>query len=486
MHFQVLVNGVDYTDYVALNDRGLQIRERLNSGNSANIRLRADYTVPPFPIVTGHVARIYINRELVFEGTIGDFTPSVKRVRTTMVREYYLPVYDHNYIANRRIYTNAFMEALSGDIVKDIVGSTLFTDGVTYTHQSVDPGRLITEASFNMKRVADVMDTLAKENGFYWYIDNNKILWFKPIDLTNPAPFVITDDADDMADSGNLVQNSLRINMPRTQYRNRLYVKGFGTTVIRNDFFEYDGTNNNFTLEFEAFDIIQITANGIARSFEVDSSQAQSEFMWKFGEIQVRMNRNVELTEGDLVVITYRGRYPLFVSSEDAVEIADRAAIEKNSGIYESVDEVKDIYGFARLQDYADSKLATVSRIPTVANYKTFRWGVHPGMLQQISSMEDAYNMSKQFVIEDVDIGFTDVGEIEVSVRGTAGTTVERWYEWFKNVKMSADSGVLTGGGVTLGIKTQDTIKITEGVSVALLDQNNRWDIGKWDEVNWG
>jgi len=487
--YKVVIADVDVTQYVAV-DRKVKIKisERLNKGNTANITLRTGPNISGLNIQTGDVTEIWFDNILFFKGTIGEFTPTIKKVRTTVVREYVLPIEDHNYICNRRLYTNAFENELSGDIVKDIVDGVLFEDGITYTVQSIQNGRMIIEAAYESQRITDVLDELAKTNGFYWYIDVHKVLWFRAMDYTNTAPFVITDDESNIADNFRLFHNTLKLKFPRTQYRNRMYVRGYGVTNVITDLFSYDGFDTTFSCGFQLFELMQVYLNGVLQSFDVDGVAAFAEFLWKFGENTVRASKDKAptLQEGDLITIVYRGRFPIIVSAEDRDEITRRAAIENTSGIYESTEENTEIYGFSRLQELINSKLETASRIPTIINYSTQYQGIRPAMLQQITSTGDAYNISLNAVIEDVDIELDANAKPTHLIKATAGSTLERWTEWFKSVKMAAESALISKGSVTLGIKTQDVILLTDGVAVLESTDTNRWDQGVWDVSQWG
>jgi len=486
IEYRVVIGGVDYTQYVAIdNTTKIELDEKLNAGNTANVTLRSDKPGQGFNIQTGDVAEIWFDNTLESKGTIGDFTPRIIKVVNTTVREYVLPLDDHNIICAHRLYTNAFAETTSGAIVKDIIDSTLFADGITYTNQSISDGRLIIEAAYNTQRVNDILDDLARTNGFYWYIDVDKVLWFRAMDLTNEAPFVITDDASNTADNFRLMMNTLKISSPRTQYRNRLYVRGYGITDEMTDIFTADGVNTQFVCGFEIQDLLYLFVNGVPQSFEVDSRTAVSEFMWKFGEAQVRASKEKVLNDGDIITIIYRGRFPLVVSAEDSGEIAARAAIEGNSGVYESIEEKQDMYGFNQLQNYVNAKLIAASRIPTVISYKTQQYGIHPAMVQQVTSTGDALNFSLDAVIDTVKIRLDVFGKPIITVSATAGTTLDRWWDWFKSVKLAAESSLISTGSVTMGVKTQDIVILVDGISVMEIDGENLWDVGRWDYGKW-
>ena len=279
--------------------------------------------------------------------------------------------------------------------------------------------------------------------------------------------------------------NSLKISMPRTQYRNRMYVRGYGITNEQTDVFSFDGYDTTFVCAFEINDMRAIYVNGVAQSFETDNALAISEFMWKFGEPQVRMNKNKVIQQGDLITIVYIGRYPIVVSAEDITEIRARAVIERNSGVYESIEEVNDIFGYQRLYDYINAKLQIASRIPIEIDYRTLKWGVHPGMVQSITSTGDAYNLSVDAIIEDVTITLMDNLEPAMKVRATAGTTLERWWDWFKSVKMSSNVLAISTGTVIIGVRGYEGITVVDGVYVSE-QEANLWDSAIWDLSNWG
>src|SRR5262249_52124912 len=90
----------------------------------------------------------------------------------------------------KRVIFGSYTLQTAGTIVGQLVGKCLAAEGVTFTAATVAAGPVIQEAIWNGKQVSEALNWLAKQSGFWWSIDVNKVLHFQPYGGV-PAPFVL-------------------------------------------------------------------------------------------------------------------------------------------------------------------------------------------------------------------------------------------------------------------------------------------------------
>lgn len=442
---------VDITSYYR--PMSLTIEDEINTRSTARFQL-VDKTGSALSITDGAPIEIYdYTGKLIFGGyTI--FPRKVNPVGTDAVF-YDLECVDMNCLADRYLVGEGYVSKTSGYIVNDLLTKYLASDGVTVG--SIDTGVTITNSKFNRTgTVTDVINQISEINGFYWYIDFDKKLYFKSR-TSSTAPFNITD-------SSAIVNVNVRNN--RSKYRNRQYIRG-GTyptdteILLESPAPKPDGVARTFTLRYPVASKPRIYINGVEVSQNdigingIDGTVTPIKWYYSYNSNTITQDASqTVLSVTDAITVSYIGLIPLFVVAEDTTAIDSRALIENNSGVYESLEVDTTINNKQQALDIAYGRLRKYTKIESEMEYQTFTNGLYAGMIQTVTLTK--YGVSAtQYLIDRVTMrDFDDRGKFIYDVHAIDGDSFGSWTDFFKSISAQNNGVEINPNEALLVLKT--------------------------------
>lgn len=157
--------------------------------------------------------------------------------------EHAISLVDNHYYARKRHQTKAYENISAGDIMRDLVDTILFQEGVTYTVASIDDGPTILRVKYDDVNCDDIARQLADRCGYFYLIDVDKVLYFKPLS-TNIGP------AFTGAEKG--TAGRVKVVYGNSKYRNWQILKGvWDETSERVEEFKGDGKARSWPLGYK-------------------------------------------------------------------------------------------------------------------------------------------------------------------------------------------------------------------------------------------
>lgn len=345
-------------------------------------------------------------------------------------------------------------------IVADIVETYFSADDIIYDASDGDPGINLGPQIFNWVTARQAFNTLSTLTGWNFAVDPYKVLRFFPVGSgSGPAPFNVTDN------DGNSLAESLSVEFYRGTYRNRQGVRSPAlASALWSDTFsaaipgpfpnEPQPPGNGRILFGTLYDFVgipQVTVNGVAQmviNLEV-SPPTTPGAQWyvlldpttNIGQNVSQIQSNPPLGVGDVLVVSYQTQLaPIYWVQNDA-QIAARAAIEGNSGIYEDVQDAPNtITDPQAIILYAQSLLARYGSqgIPFQVGYSTndqntkalLTTALTPGQLQNIT-LANPLLAVVDGIISDVQISDVDLQYFQYSLTVLSGQYQGNWVQFF-------------------------------------------------------
>jgi hypothetical protein len=320
------------------------------------------------------------------------------------------------------------------DIVAYIVETYLAADGFTYDDSDGDPGINLGPQLFNWVTVQSAFNTLSSSTGWDWKVDQFQVLRFFPsASGTGTAAFNI-DEGD-----GNVYAESLGVEYYRSKYRNRqgvaspsqqgqLWEDIFSVAdpgPFPNDPQPPDGVRKTFLqlYGFTATPIVTVDGNPqVVAQLTPSGFVPTSGWQWyivapspglpSYGLFQY--GPDAPLGPSDTLIIEYATPISPILWLENATQIADRAAIEGNTGVYEDVEQAPSVTDPAAIMAYCSGLLARYSQgIPFQVSYSTRNQaGLFTGQLQNIETTNPPLSfvgLISNVVWQDVDGQFVNL-----------------------------------------------------------------------------
>ena len=289
---------------------------------------------------------------------------------------------DYGAIFDRRFVWRRYPAgSIAKNIILDIFRDKLLEDGFTATH--VDGFTTIAdELVFDGRSVTECFNQISDLTGEDWWLSgaSGKDLYFKALAAAPLAPFSITDTSYNW--------RRLEVSYDSRSYRNRQYLRAGATlqSGTRTEPFTGNGIQWLFSTQFVLTAAPTITVNGLPQTvyeMNVDAYPAAGWF-WTRGGGGVQQGTQTPPAIGATIVVQY-GSYDSSVAmAEDAAAQAARAAIEGGSGVWESIDEARDVDNLTTAQALAAGILARHLDMPTEIQYETDVPGLEPGQMQPV------------------------------------------------------------------------------------------------------
>lgn len=412
----LLIAGVDRTAWLKANTG--RFRRQFNQRSSFSCQLE-DQDRGYRPVVGSSLIVFYGSTRL-FAG----FIISVKEMRHPTEAsvdsiQYSIEATDNNLIADKRLaYYDGLLGVVeygpgyAGDIMTAMAANEL--DGDSIDTSLVETGPYIeTPITLFFESVTAAFNKVSQLSGYRWRIDEYKRLRFSAFDV-EAAPFSITPT------SGNW--RNLTVTRDMKNYRNRQFVRT-ETNIdgVKTESFTGDGTTRDFFIGFVDpvsanptrffSELPAITLDGVAlvvgelgpddpASFDVmyDAPAAPG----TMGGVGIHfVSPQAAPGVGVIIEVTYTYVTGNVVSDEDAAEILARAAIEGGSGIWEAMDEQRNVRNALTLEQIAAGDLTFYGLIPERIEYETDEQGLQIGQIQTVTL--PFHDVSANLLVESIE-----------------------------------------------------------------------------------
>jgi hypothetical protein len=388
--FSLFINGVDRTAQTLRSRTPIRVAKELD-------RETADFTIFQNPAAWRPTPRqevqIFKGTEKLFGGYVESVTEAFYKGKPAM--ELAVHCTDYGTIFHRRVLGVWYGQgnpahSFVGIVLNDMMTKHLADTGVTWV-QTWLPADNIGEELFNWITAAEALNRLAEKVNGAWRVDENRNLYFFPQDTGyTAAPFSIADD------DGNVDRISVRTTLGK--YVNRQGVRN--SQDLQSAITESsvgDGVTIFFPTTYFIWAKPVVTVNSVEKTV-VEFAQIQSlpyDFYYNEGSTSVVHNPSqARYTASDTIAVTYVAPLPKITWAEDAAGIAAY-------GLYENVEEIKDVPEYAALQTLATALKDQRSVVPKIVEVDTRRDGLRPGQLLTIGTTQPLI-ASSTFLIESV------------------------------------------------------------------------------------
>lgn len=475
------INGVQYATW-----QDISIQDAVAARGTADVKLvDLEKNIHPQP---GQSVTITWNGQLLFAGTIDQVSEEPTErdderdiIFVSMTCVDWTQLCDRYHVAAS--YVNKTVLQIVEDIIEVQTGMSL--DGVTMGE--VDSDLVIQKINFNYTKVATAFRDLAEATGLAWYIDYEKVLHF--FDRTTFISMVTIGDVSGVpgdffpdryfapryfSDSTRMLggqqilrkYRNLSWSRDRQQYRNRQFIRaGFDLTDVKIEPLpgsassvapekrirtwplkyqvgEIEPTDENPTLGIKRGGVAQrLGISGVDKDGDltVPSASTWPQFFYKVGEKEISQNseeneeQNPTVKDTEILEVTYRGRFPMVMDQRDAAKVAERQAVEGGSGIYEFVEEDRDLQGRDLAKEKALRLIELYGRIPGQLEFDIDSAAFLPGQLMNVT-IADLEIDNIQFLIDRISIRF--MGHVLPRVKVTAldGERQQGWADYFRKL----------------------------------------------------
>lgn len=290
---------------------------------------------------------------------------------------------DYAAIFDRRFVSRKYPAgSIAKNIILDICSNFLIGEG--FDTNNVDGFAVISdELVFDYRSVTQCFEQISTLTGEDWWVGGaaGKSLYFKSISAAATAPFPITDSSENW--------RNLRVSKSMGTYRNRQYVR-VGQPLQSGsltDTFAGDGSTWFFPTRFPLTAAPSVTVGGVAQTvYEMGvDPYPSSGWFWIRNGSGVQQGTQTAVAAGVLVVVAYGQYLSSVVMAEDTAEQAARATTEGGSGVWESIEDARDVENLDVANALALALLSRGKALPTEIVYETDAPGLEPGMAQSIS-----------------------------------------------------------------------------------------------------
>ena len=274
-------------------------------------------TASSIPVV-GNQIDMYENGTHIFGGTV---TTVETTIQGGALLAYQISCVDWSYKLNSKLVTKRYVNMDPADIIADImtnfVPSTL---GFTTTH--VQRGNFqVASIKFNYEQVTQVLEKLAKQIGWEWYVDPSKDIHFFLAENI-PAPFNIDET------TGNIDWPSLDVSIDLTNMKNSVFVVGGNYPKTFNatnavDVYQTDGVKTAFALAY-TYDqtSITVTLDGSTQTLGIDQQTDPTTVQWLYSPSGKFIRSTSLVGSGHTVKIFGNAQIPILAHASDAGAIA--------------------------------------------------------------------------------------------------------------------------------------------------------------------
>ena len=274
-------------------------------------------TASMIPVV-GDQIDVYENGTHIFGGTT---TTVETTVQGGLLLAYAITCVDWSFKLNSKLVTKNYVAMDPADIVADIVANFV-PHGLGFTTTHVQRGNFqVASIKFNYEQVTQVLEKLAKQIGWDWYVDPAKdIHFFLAENVT--APFNIDET------SGNIEWPSLDISIDLTNMKNSVFVVGGNYPKTYNatnavDVYQTDGVKTAFALAY-TYDqsSIIVTLDGVTQTLGIDQQTDPTTVQWLYSPSGKFIRSTSLAGSGHTLKVFGNAQIPILAHGSDAASIA--------------------------------------------------------------------------------------------------------------------------------------------------------------------
>jgi hypothetical protein len=418
-----------------------------NANNATLFNSPTWVTGQPFlmSFVEGEEVLIYDDSLLVFGGTI--FYPKKFNPFQTNILVHDIDCVDFNEIADRFIVAESYLNQLTGYVIDDIYNKYLASSGVTIGE--IQDGIIIESAKFpRVSTVTQVFDELAEFNGFIWYIDYNKELYFVERSYNDTLQTI---------DNNSLIRN-VQVKFNKSQLRNRQFIRGgkseTGTISLENPTPKPDNVSKIFFTRFPVSDKPRIFIDSVEVSsgdIGVNGKDSGKKWYYQVDNNGIVQDDSETTLNTEILQITYTGLFPLLVVAEDPASILNRTSIEGGTGIYESIETDATIVRADFGLNVAKSKLLKYSERQIEIVFDSFT-PLYSGDL--ITFNFPIYDINQKVLIDEVEASEFSPDKFIYKVHAVSGESFGSWVQFFKNISRKPDKIIIRDDEVLVVLST--------------------------------
>jgi hypothetical protein len=397
---KIIVNGTERT----MKENTLNIKHKVNERSIASFVLVSD-TMDNVRITKRQQVRISEDNgsATIFAGFVD--TVVEKNVGTGNKRYHQITCVDNHYLVDKRIFAGAYENTTIKDIVIDVVTQKLLEEGITYTDESIDGGWgvVVKVQTFNYKRCDQVFDKLAERSGCDWWIDKDKVLYFKKLG-SQAVGKSVTEDI--------IQEGSLKTKNNAHLYRNRQFIKGGRSlTDERTENFKGDGEKQTFTVGFPIAKKPTISLNSVEIDGALigikglDDDDGSKDWFWTSNSNELTQAMNgTKLTASDTIAVTYKGYFSTIIISQDTKEITVLKGEEGSSGIVEYVDNEPNLDDKSEIFEVANSKLNKYKATSNKITFNTTDSGFTVGEIVNVNIPSEGIVNDNDYLVESITV----------------------------------------------------------------------------------
>ncbi len=364
----VFINGVNRTDQVGI---GVTRSMQIGGGSKATCSFKLIQQPIAFRPVQGDEVVIYHRDGYRWFAGVIDNTSEYDYTGASALNELTVNCVDFGALCDRRIVGREYQPGegqLASILFNQVATHFLDVFGITYVYTG-DPGVALGDQVYNWITATQVFNGICEASGWEWRVDFYRNLYLFPADSGYiAAPFSIEDN------DGNWID--MTVTQDSSKYRNRVGVRNSANTKpLWTDTFVGDSSQRIFQTMTPLRSKPRIRVNGVPQVV-VDFSEIglrPYDWYWLEPTSVVQNFAHAVLTSSDTITVTYPSALSYVAWAQDDAEIAA-------NGLFEGIEEVKDVATGDALQAVADALLLRRKVRPITANPQTDRDGLEPGM----------------------------------------------------------------------------------------------------------
>lgn len=318
-----------------------------------------------------------------------------------------LTIVDNHYLADKRLASASFLNEVAGVIVKALWQSYLAAEGVTLG--PIANGVWVPEFVANYEPVSLQIDKLAAMSGFWWQIDENRVLWFQPYGAV-PGPYTIDGTTIDQ-------RQQFTVTTGNKDYRNRqVGVGGRDHTPVQTENFVGDSLRRTWTLRYPVSSLSGhdpksgltkgIYLNGVLQT-NVANKSSGTEAEWEYAisdAVVAQYSSYTVLAPTDNLQVIYEGEYPVVAVAQNKAEIAIQRSKEGiGTGYVEARYANLKVHTLNAMFAIAQAQLGYYSQTMTTLVFATRNPGLAQGQTVTVNLPDFALN-NRAMLVESVEI----------------------------------------------------------------------------------
>lgn len=319
-----------------------------------------------------------------------------------------LTIVDNHYLADKRLASATFLNEVAGVIVRVLWQDYLAAEGVIYDASKVANGVWVPEFVCNYEPVSTQLDNLAAMSGYWWQIDQNRVLWFQPYGAVGGMTIDGT-TIDQM--------QNFQVTIGNKDYRNRQYgVGGTDHTTVLTENFIGDSLRRTWTLRYPVSSLSGhdaktgltkgIYLNGVLQTNVAPKSDGQNtEWGYAIADAVIAQWSSFPvLTSGDNLQVIYEGEYPVVALAQSKAEIAKQRVKEGiGTGFVEARYSNRKVHTLSAMFTMAQAQLGYYGQTMRQIQFSTRVSGIVQGQTLNVNLPDFSLN-SVAMLVESVEI----------------------------------------------------------------------------------